>query len=69
MTLRQGMIEWLGECFEEEDFASMSTATLMEGIERHWDGGMRDFLDCNPDLVDIGAMSTLRRWTRKRYSA
>jgi hypothetical protein len=67
MTLREGMIEWLSECFEDEDFAAMSTDTLMAGIERHWDGGMRDFLDSSPDLVDIASMSTLRRWTRKRY--
>ncbi len=67
MTLREAMIEWLSECFEDEDFNQMSTGTLMDGIERHWDGGMRDFLNCNggyPDpLIDEGAMSTVRRWT------
>jgi hypothetical protein len=68
MRLRDGMIEWLGECFEGENFVAMSTAALMDGIERHWEGGMRDFLDSNPDLVDVNAMSTLHKWTRKRYS-
>ena len=67
MTLRDEMIEWLSDCFEDEDFAQMSTGTLMDGIQRHWEGGMRDFLDSSPDLIDENAMSTLRKWTRIRF--
>jgi hypothetical protein len=47
MTLRDEMIEWLSECFEDEDFAQMSTGALMDGIQRHWDGGWKSFLDAS----------------------
>jgi len=63
MTLRQAMIEWLSECFGDEVFERMLTGTLMDGIERHWDGGMRDFLNSSPDLIDESSMTTLRKWT------
>jgi len=52
MTLREAMIEWLSDCFDEIDFGRMSTGALMDGIERHWEGGMRDFLNCNGGYPD-----------------
>jgi hypothetical protein len=53
MTLRDAMIEWLSDCFEGINFDRMSTGTLIDGIERHWDGGMESFLDACVDVTDL----------------
>jgi hypothetical protein len=63
MTLRDAMIDWLADCFEGINFDRMSTGALMDSIDLHWEGGMRDFLNSSPDLIDEGSMTTLRKWT------
>ena len=53
MTLREAMIDWLTDCFEDINFDRMSTRALMDGVNRHWDGGWKSFLDACADVTDL----------------
>lgn len=52
--LRPALIDWLSECYSEDEadqIAECSTAYLAKRVNREFDGGLRAFVEADPNLT------------------